>query len=453
MKTSRLVKQLSERTLVNFRESLAEQGASAYRDFQLWASSAENPEMHIWVQMLGIPQLSYLTGHLLNDLVDEAYWEQLFRFSGPLNTYLLFETVSDNIAIGLYYHNYPKNDKQSAQSNIVRQFNDAMIFRLDNDTVCFEESLKTISSLTENISNAKQSLTEAEIRYFNELYLAENYSYTPNELEYCVFSALKANIETCKISADMLEGHTLQKYYLDSLKWRYEAVNRQFNGRLQTNSLDELLEIGAHSILVIPVLIYYIATLAEITDTRDEALFTNPKLHEALYSAALLVRLTNDLGTNLLLSKAHRKQLIKQLHAEVISSDNQTLVQALEKIAGYNPALTRLQKDIQHGEYNLCLSQFEDQLLTQASLQAFASLLDQLADTYAKHTHRIEANLEHLKAFPAVTFLKQIIIGFVKFHEKIYAQRFDTQDGDYATKPKRSTSKKILVGTYEEEKE
>ncbi|MEO0599349.1 MAG: hypothetical protein AAF126_24775, partial [Chloroflexota bacterium] len=195
-----------------------------------------------------------------------------------------------------------------------------------------------------------------------------------------------------------------------------------------------------HSILVIPVLAYYVGVIAEVIKRNDafNDVLTDDSLKTALYDAALLVRLLNDLGTGLLTQQTERTLLRHQLLKQVSKPRTRTFIQALEVVAKKNVALTRLNKDIQHGEFNIGLAKMIDVSASKVAVEDFMELLDQFANTYDTHYNRMLSLSAGLSERLGTDFASQLIIRFVKFHEKVYSQRFDTQDGDYATKPKQS---------------
>src|SRR5690606_36559285 len=90
-------------TIASFKSSMMYYMPSgSYRDFHGWAISSDNPQYSRWQQIVGIPQFAKLTETLLGDLVPEKEkWTDLLPYTAWMNTYLIYETISDNLAIGL----------------------------------------------------------------------------------------------------------------------------------------------------------------------------------------------------------------------------------------------------------------------------------------------------------------------------------------------------------------
>ena len=89
-------------TVLGFQNSLYQHmPLSAYRNFQTWALSPQNPHLKTWLQMVGVPQFAKLTHTLIGNSVGEDKWDDLVRYSTYMNAYLIYETISDNLAFGL----------------------------------------------------------------------------------------------------------------------------------------------------------------------------------------------------------------------------------------------------------------------------------------------------------------------------------------------------------------
>lgn len=75
--------------------------SSAYRSFALWLLSTALPYHSEWLQVIGAAQIARLSLGLFDGLVDNANWLQLAYVCQPLNTYFVFEAMSDDLAINL----------------------------------------------------------------------------------------------------------------------------------------------------------------------------------------------------------------------------------------------------------------------------------------------------------------------------------------------------------------
>ncbi|MEL7433061.1 MAG: hypothetical protein AAFN11_03865 [Chloroflexota bacterium] len=441
MLTDAISKQIFDVTTQRFVQSLQHRTPTgSFRDFQLWGISDKNPQRDIWVQILGIPQLTALTRKLLDGILTDDEWAQMSEYIAIMNAYLLHETVSDNIAIGMYYHN-AHGDTADLRMQVIASFNDATISLLESaNSDQTEQLLMSVQPHAERISRFQHSLTETEMRHFATLY--RKMSATPHiakDLEFNPLPSLWTNMYTCHDVAVWSTELACADLVKRGLVWRYASVNRQLRD-LSNLTVADLVETGAHSILVMPVLAYYIGVIAEVIKPNEAFadVLADNSLETALYDAALLVRLLNDLGTGLLTQQTERALLHQQLLKQVSKPRTRTFIQALEAVAKQNVALTRLNKDIQHGEFNVVLAKMIDVTASKVAVEEFMQLLDQFATIYDTHYNRMLSLSAGLSERLGTDFASQLIIRFVKFHEKIYSQRFDTQDGDYATKPKQS---------------
>ena len=105
---------------------------SAYRNFALWLLSTPLPYRTEWLQLIGVYQIVQLNLALFDGVVEDANWEQLAYVCQPLNTYFIFEAMSDDLA--LYLVNYCKDDPDAPmRAQLLNQFNTFMMDRLKGD--------------------------------------------------------------------------------------------------------------------------------------------------------------------------------------------------------------------------------------------------------------------------------------------------------------------------------
>src|SRR5258708_7948024 len=156
-----------------------------------------------WPQVMGIPQFVQLTLTLFDDIVDD--WNLTIPRTVPMNVYLIFEVVSDDMAIGLA-RELPGDSTRALRTRALRQFNEVMVKRLtgqENDT---SAALEGARSLVANVSGFGQSLNSNKRWEAVATYLAENPTCTPEELEFAVWPSLVANIESCFEVLDSMQG-------------------------------------------------------------------------------------------------------------------------------------------------------------------------------------------------------------------------------------------------------
>lgn len=424
-------------TITLFRSTMTYYMPSGpYQDFQHWAISTDNDQYRKWHQIIGIPQFAKLTDTLLADIVpEEDKWIDLLPYISRMNAYLIYETISDNLAIGLAQRQ-DHDTTYDQRKHILLNFNDAMIARLEgNDNLC-QDLLDEIRVEAQNISVFKQSLTEQEQTEMAIHYLSSNNLISLRDIEYDTWSPLVGNIESCAFVSDMLKSHLMGSYLKDGLILRYAAVNELL--KQESFSIQDLTTLSTHSILVIPVLAYYISVLAEVIypNSSLEVVMENQILQDALEDAALMVRLTNDLGTNLVVSQEYIPALLNELYNKTqMEAQKMSLNEFLLGIASSDINLTRIQKDIEYGEYNVSLHALTDVPLSAQNLLVFGTNLAYFNQRYQQCRVRLEKNLSALTKTLKNDKISQLIKRFVDFHEHIYSFQFNGQSGDYATKP------------------
>jgi hypothetical protein len=406
----------------------------AYRDFFSWAFSTKNPLRTEWIQATGVHKLVELTLQLLDGLISTDEWPQLVEYTVLMNIYQIFEIVSDNLAIGL------ANQKPDDYSHVLRRklsftFNNAMVAKLQGVGTPTAELLKPVRFAAQQISASEQTLCPDKHRAFIEAYMAQNKTHSYSAIGDSIWPSLIANIETC-VELMLSTGSCYTGYLVtQGLINRYQGVNWLLN-EWSTN-LDARIRTGGKTILVVPTLAFYVAVLLEkINPTiKSRQIANSGILAEALNTAAVLVRLLNDLGTNLLTqSETERHVLIAQLQSVAQQHPmpltiGELLVQHEE---GTNPLLTRIQKDLQHGEFNLCIQDRANSLATHDTLFSFGKEIDQYASVYREYQLQFSQQLEALRTMLDDPTISLMLERFVRFHEALYSQHFDQPVGEYA---------------------
>ncbi len=393
-----------------------------YRHFYQWAFTDANPKREIWLQLIGLTQMVKMAWELLKEMVDDTYGYDLIQYSMVMNTYLVFETVSDNLGIGLIY---PQN---THLREYVITFNDAMLARLEERKSDWQLAMgKLVTQM--DVSGFAQSLSPQKYQQIADLYVRQYPSVNVHDLEYGFFPSLVANIETCYVlytQCNLFRGGAMVQA---GLRARYEAVNKLVNE--PDMPLDERISTSTDAILVAPVLGYYISVLAEcIYNLPDfEAVLASGYLHDALREAALLVRLLNDLGALTRLPMLEMDALLTTLQRE--AHPDETLLQLICR-ADIGAHITRIQKDAIHGEFNLALHGIGDQAVCDASLRALSERLTYLQAVYKTSYHRLEDALFQIEQHAGYAFVRTLIHRFVRFHEIMYSQSYQTETGEYA---------------------
>ncbi|HLF28767.1 MAG TPA: hypothetical protein VJG32_20765 [Anaerolineae bacterium] len=407
---------------------------SLYRDFHLWALSSESPCREHYLQAMGITQLVKLTVALLGDLVEDADWPLLISYSVPLNVYLTYEAISDNVAIGLALRG-ASDTTYELRRDLLLAFNRAMITRLTDDAQPATQLLESLQPAARSISSFQYSLNRSQWRSYAEAYLNQRTDVTLAELEYDMWPALVANIEACAAAVQSMAGRQLGVLLRHGLIDRYGPVNRLLRAEEMTPL--QLAEVGTDAILVVPTLIYYIAVLAEIIRPLDRLAraLAHGLLAQALRDAALLVRLLNDLGTSLLECTAEeRDALLAALatHCQAHPSA-QTLGEVFAGVQGYASGLfTRLQKDIAFGEFNVGLYGLANLPSMPEVLSTFGRNLSYFSQLYAQRRAALEQTLAVISERLSDERVSLLISRFVWFHEQLYRNPYYTSAGEYA---------------------
>ncbi len=159
---------------------------------------------------------------------------------------------------------------------------------------------------------------------------------------------------------------------------------------------------------------------ANITTTPSNAA-------NALYTAARLIRLQNDLGTRLLtMTPDEQAAFVDDLNAAYPNRVNigQLL---LDAYTDGRVELTRLGKDEAYGEYNVLLDGIRMLPADAEGLNRLKSSLAYFSTLYALERARLFTQMQTL---PPTSH--KIITGCILFHERLYSHAFVDQQGEYA---------------------
>lgn len=412
--------------------------AGGYRDFVLWALSADNPRRPEYLRMTGIDQLVTMNVTLLAGLVDADAWPAVRRHLELINAYQFFETITDNVAMGLGTPTL--SGPALERMDVVTALNRAMVRALAPG--CGEPAALLLSGVPRQAARRASafdlSLASAEYAGLAEEYHLSRTSAMPDasDVEYGLWAALVANVETCREVARAIDSNPVGPLVRDGLLSRYQAVDRSFSGHGLARM--ELTLLGAQTILVAPTLAYAIGVLAAAGATIPElqAVLADGSLADVLFDASLLVRLQNDVGTKLLLMRrAQQQALIHRLtrraaeRGNVEASDALTL---LAEEAETETALTRVHKDILLEEFNIALWHARRAADADSALRAFADSLDYLSSLYTCHGVRLRNGLAVLDKRFSDRRMTIVIERFVRFHERMYAHRYTERTGEYA---------------------
>ncbi len=426
--------EITKATIENVRSSLMRHmPQSPQRSYYLWGISTDNPYRNDFLQMIGINQLINLSSHLIGDLIEAEDQQTVAQYCGRINAYFMYEIISDNLANGLSAL-CVIDENASSRRDILHAFNHVMVSRLKGEHSNTEELLRPVETLTQGISSFAQSITPRKHQACINAYLSQRPDITQQEIEYGIWPILVANIESCYELAEYMTnfqvGDLLAQGFID----RYESVTQtiQVDHGLP---LTELVRSGTHTVSVVPVLAYFAGVLTEIirVEPKLHSIIQDGTLADALATSAVIVRLVNDVGMLLTLSPNERKSVSEGLqnhyheHIEDIVAIDHLLMSTPDEYT----MLTRLQKDLLHGEFNICLHNLAYTNSVGEALTLLENNIASLSELYYRsqtHLHDLLASMDRRMTNRT---LSNLIAGFVRFHEMIYAEPYNSNIGEY----------------------
>jgi hypothetical protein len=408
--------------------------AGAYRDFYLWAISDENPHREAYLRAVALTQLVNMTVELLDEFADESHWQHLLAHTVPMNVYQIHEVVSDNLAIGLAGSGR-EDATHALRHKLLYVFNRAMIARLLGELTPATHLLGPLQGAAARISLFEQSLIRDRHRMFVMTYLRRRSGVSLHHLEHAGWASLVANIEAGVDLARSVRACRGGDLVRQGLIGRYEVGNRLLSR--ETLTQQQLAEVGAYSILVIPTLAYYVTVLAEIVQPleRFSTIVEDGSLTAALYDAALIVRLLNDMGTRLVtLSAREQAVLCSDLFATSrrLAGAERPVTDLLLSIAEQSSLMTRIHKDVFFGEFNVCLYQLADTRSAADALSLFSRNLNYFSRLYAHTYTHLQATMALISERIGDERISRLILRFVRFHETLYSHPYSTDAGEYA---------------------
>lgn len=415
--------------------------AGGYRDFTLWAFSQANPRRHDYLQVTGLTQLVTMNVTLLGGLVDADGWPAVEQKLALMNAYQFFETIADNVAMGLGGPDLRGPARERLE--LVTAVNRAMLHVL---TPGRRSPAVLLLSGPPRVIAQRASAFGLSLSAAKHAGIAEEYARhttagggSPNlaeDVEFSLWSALVADVETCREMVDAMAGNPVGELLRDGIAARYRAVDRTL--RAPGLARMELATLGAQTIMVAPTLAYGIGVLAETVATVPAlpAVVADGSLADVLFDAALLVRLQNDVGTRLLrMAGVQQAALVHRLTRRAVERGKVQAGDALTLLveeAQTEVALTRLHKDIANDEVNIALWHARRSGDAEDALRALGDSLQYFSGLYAQHLGRLTAGVAMLDERLGDRRVSTVIERFVKFHERMYAHRFTDRVGEYA---------------------
>lgn len=388
-----------------------------------------------WLGLVSVNKTIQLTEKLLAGLLTDEEMDFLLPYTVAINTYLMYEVVSDNLAIGLAARQ-PYDTTYDERRQLLRTFNTALAQRIrDEVSWSADEALRPLGSQLQAISTFHQSLNVSQHTRIAAAYIREKGdTIRVHDLEYNVYPSLVANFQACVTFENVMRGYDFFPVFQNALARRYESTNVLLND--DSLSIRQLAEIGTDTILVVPTIGYYAAIIGETLrpTAAYRAVVEDGSLLAALREASLLVRLLNDLGTRVLeQSEAEQQDLIAWLYALQAAQPGKRFPDLLlDAVQTYGTPLTRLKKDLVFGEFNIGLHSILSEDDPVRAIDQFAERLADLSQLYRQNYQQLADHIRILSRRMESAVIGEVIMRFVRFHQVVYSQSYEDGSGEYA---------------------
>jgi hypothetical protein len=410
---------------------------SESKDFMLWILRNNNQHQENYLRMLGIAGSIELELKLFKNVIHYPLTlYPLGNYISLLNAYFGYETLSDNLAVGLAAAKRRNNKNYMHQKKVLLYFNEIMLKKIKGSAEDLYALFKPISNAIKHISVHRNTLSPEQMDAFTNDYAHYHPAGSRADLEHTFLEILILNVATCTQLLNSLHRSSIYNILKKSLMARYLSVSHIVK-QSQQATLPMLASWGLHSILTIPTLAYCIGALEVVSPHKAfKLVISKGLLYEAMADAALLTRLLNDIGTRLLvLSADERKTLYRQFQDLVDSSRFNAIfcyLCALSEHAAFSDSLTRIRKDLKQGEFNICLDTLKDNQPLRGQMVRFCQSIDYYATLYQTTTKKLHKKLSLLSDIMGDAQISNIIGNFVVFHKVKYRMEYETTRGDYA---------------------
>ncbi|MCC6615995.1 MAG: hypothetical protein IT320_21170 [Anaerolineae bacterium] len=406
---------------------------SPFRDYYLWGLDPNNVYHDAWLQLTGVRQTVQFAARVMGTQFDPQMFLQLARFAAPMNLYLTFEVISDNLALGLAEY-LPNDDTFFLRAHLMHDFNIAVCSALNGYERDAHELLAVNESLAGRISTFRQSLSPMKHAALADAYLNHTRYVPPEDLEYSLYPLLLSNFQAAtdlaQHSKALVTGHLIRR----GLYRRYLSADRAL---LDPNlTMGQVVSVSTYAILILPVVAYYLEGVASAIGVREELtrVTQNGVLYKSLYHAALLIRLLNDLGSGLIKQEQEdRKLMLREMYAHSREMGADTLTGFLRNISDqYGSRLTRIAKDVKHGEFNVALYNLRHSAPFDYSFGSFGDRLGYFSQLYRQKYARMQQYLDIMAQQLGDDTLSNLVERSVLFHERLYDNPYTQERGEYA---------------------
>lgn len=408
---------------------------SAFKDFYLWGLDASNPYHDTWISLIGLKRIVQFTLQSVAAPFKDTQIPTFALYAAPMSIYLTFEVVSDNLEFGLNERD-PRDRTHYLRAHLIREFTYAMCMRLKGSQATAASLLSREELIARRISTYHQSLNPEKHRLISDAYLRQYAHASSKELDAGLLPQLIMNIESANDLVRQTCSHQTADLIHMGLYRRYRSAERIY--RDPNLSLARIVSHGAYTILLIPVLAYYLEMGANALGVADRLRTTiaNGTLARALYQCSVLVRLLNDLGTPIVMqSPEQRYDLMTQLRSRARQNGAGNIRTFLRKqVSGQldRSLLNRIAKDVETGEFNIALYNLPHINPLDQALLTFGDRLDALSRIY----HRTDADfrlvLNEISDTLGTDTISKMIRSVVDFHFTMYNHDYREAEGDFA---------------------
>jgi hypothetical protein len=385
------------------------------------------------MQLVGMSPIHTMTEVVLMDAVEEPLAESLLEQSPVLNTYLVFEIVSDDLALGLGTDPSLDAPTQRLRRQLLTGFNTAAMRALSQETPASSILLADLRPDADRIAYGRHMLNGPAYSRLIDAYSDHCGQLVSAEVSKSLWPLLVGNLTAARnvLSAtrNLRYGAEMNRYLIG----RYSGVNHLI-GAAAIDGLAERLDHSVDSVSVAATLGYYIAFLLERPEygslVSDEV---EPILFQALRECARLVRLLNDIGPALLETSRYRDDLSERI-ARAEGGGDAPFSAVLAGVCAGEKTTTRLEKDLLHGETNVALHGLQALPASQAAPR-FVEALDFYAHVYAQAEQSLITSCNELDAITGRVDASSIILRFYEFHNAMYGASFTDAGGEYSGVP------------------
>lgn len=402
-----------------------------YKHFNEWI--LEQPELaEKWAQLLGLRATASMTDDVLSSVLSPEQMEKMVDVCVPMTLMLTYEVASDNVAIGLA-NNLPDDDTRAIRIQLLTQFGDVMVKRLQGDPTETADLLASSLPLVNEISSFVQSLSEHKYHKLLNVYLAQYPDVEQEAIEFSLYEILIANIDCGQWVLETLDGYQMQSFIRDWLVKRYTGQTFLINHDQMLP--EELIRASTDAIMVVPTMAYYIAHMLEYVAPNPhlDEVMQDGTLLLALEKCALLVRILNDMGTDVIeQSDDYYAGLIDELRQTQHIENYDSFVELMmDFVPERGDAFTRLKKDIQFGEYNLALHYprlIDD---VDEAIDEFYERLCWISEIYQKEYQELYQLVDEIEMALGTSIAGDLLTRFVEFHRHFYRNSFEGVTGEY----------------------